>query len=270
MCTRTLGYLTLNAAPLDTVAAAAAAGWRSVGLRITGRRIGDDGPQVIGNPEMIGNIRDLASRSGIILSSIMGYHLFPEVKIEHLQQMLETASALGTRRIVTMSYQPDVPKFEALFDRYCELAGEKGLEILVEFCRYSEIKTIHQAAQLLHRINRPNVGLVLDPLHLCRSGGALSDVLDIDPNLISIVQICDARLKNQPLTDQELIQEARYSRMPPGLGELPLEQILKALPRSIEVEYEVPNPELTASSLEEQARIARTTFDDFLTKIGYQ
>jgi sugar phosphate isomerase/epimerase len=262
----TLGYLTLNAPPADTITAAAEAGFKSVGIRITGRRLADPYTQVVGNPEMIREIRKRVADGDIQLSNISAYHFYPDVTWDHIKGVVETTAELGAKIIVANTYIADEARFLDLFSRYCEAANTHGIRLAIEFMRYSACKTIEQAARLVEKSGHPNAGFLIDPLHLNRSGGTPEAIKKIDPKRIVFVQLCDAMLRKDNPTDQDLMAEARTARLRPGSGELPLHDFLDALPQDVEIEYEVPRPEEVNLPLRERAEIAAKAFYPYLEK----
>ena len=67
-----------------------------------------------------------------------------------------------------------------------------GVEVVVEFMPYSQTKTLGDALQLVVEADRPNVKLLLDSLHLFRSGGTVADVAAVDPRYFGVIQLSDA------------------------------------------------------------------------------
>ena len=59
------------------------------------------------------------------------------------------------------------------------------------------------------------------------------------PQFIRSAQLCDAPSR-RPATNEAIIQEARSGRLPPGNGELPLRELLAALPQDSAIGVEVP------------------------------
>ena len=62
----------------------------------------------------------------------------------------------------------------------------------------------------------------------------------LDPQLIGYVQLCDAPLA-MPATSEAYGDEAVHGRMAPGDGELPLTEIIAAIPSGTIISAEVPN-----------------------------
>lgn len=262
----TLGYLTLDAPPADTVTAAADAGFSSVGIRITGRRIDDPYTEVIGNGAMIEEIRQRLAGGGVRLSNVSAYHFFPDVERQHLERVLETAAALGAGTVVANSYIADEPRFVDLLAQYCEAASPLGIRVAVEFMRYSALKTMGDADRVVRACGQPNAGFLIDPLHLERSGGTPADIAAVDLARIVFVQLCDAKATVGTPTIDELRAEARTGRLHPGEGDLPLHAFLDAMPPGMEIELEVPRPETAHLPLAERARIAAGKGAAFLAR----
>jgi len=121
---------------------------------------------------------------------------------------------------------------------------------------FSETKTIEQAARIVKACGQPNACIVIDAVHLERSGGTVAAIAKVDPRRIGLVQLCDAMKRQTKPSMEDLIVESRTGRLAPGDGELPLFDLLDALPGDIEIEYEVPQPEQAHLPFEERARIA--------------
>jgi sugar phosphate isomerase/epimerase len=216
---------------------------------------------------MIREINKRVKDAGIRLSNISGYHFYPDVTWDHIKGIVDTTAELGSKIIVANTYITEEDKFVDLFGRYCELAGKSGIRLAIEFMKYSECKSIEQAARLVEKTGLPNAGFLIDPLHLDRSGGTADAIRKIDPKRIVFVQLCDAKKRTDNPSNQDLMSEARTARLMPGDGELPLYDFLDALPQDIEIEYEVPRPEHVGLPLTERAKIAYDKFYGYMN--GY-
>lgn len=132
----------------------------------------------------------------------------------------------------------------------CDLAAVHGLRVDVEFMRWRVVGNLAQALGLVERARRPNCAVLLDALHLFRSGGTARDVAAVTRGVAAVtrgviggVQLSDAGPK-APQTIDETIQEARGGRLPPGDGVLPLAELLHSLPASAPISVEMPMPSL--------------------------
>lgn len=262
----TLSHLTVGAPPLEMIDAAAAAGFRSVGLRLCGRRYQDAFPvDVIGAPRMIGAIRSRLEERGVRLASVNAFQFYPDVDWERLAPVVDTAAALHAPSIIVNGF--DAPqRFDALFARFCEAARAAGIRVALEFLPYSRVRTLGDALRSVRASGCENAGVLIDALHLDRSGGTADEVRRVDPRDIVFAQLCDAKRLERPLPDEELMRQARSSRLELGEGELALFELVDALPAGLEIEYEVIRADLAGHAFEARARAARADVDRFVER----
>jgi sugar phosphate isomerase/epimerase len=104
-------------------------------------------------------------------------------------------------------------------------------------------------------VARPEFRLLIDTMHLVRTGSGAADIAALDPGMIGYVQLCDAPLVSKYATYME---EAMTERMVPGTGELPLLEILAALPHHLVISLEVPQRSLALAGVGPHERIGRS------------
>jgi sugar phosphate isomerase/epimerase len=248
-----LAWLTIfNATPPELVTAAAAGGFDSVSLRITGRKPGDAGFEVVGNPPTILEIKRRLDDTGVKLSSVSTYHVGADITFADLLPSIETAAVLGAEIIMVNRTDPDDARWLELMARCCDAAALRGMRLALEFVPFNEAKTIDRAVELAGRIGRPNFGIAIDALHLARSGGIPADIRRVDPALIYMGQLCDAA-RERP-DGMAFATEARTGRMYPGDGALPLHDFVDALPSQLEIDCEIPSSKHAHLPVNEQAR----------------
>lgn len=253
----TLAHLTLSTTPAETIDAAAQAGFGAVGLRICARRPGEPfATPVLGDASVAVALRQRASDRGIRLSNVSAYQFYPDVTWEHVAPVIDTTHLLGIPTVVVNCFDPDENRFIALFSKYCAAANGAGMRVALEFLPYSAVRTLGASLQVLERSGATNAGVLLDALHLDRSGASPSDIAAIQPGKIVFAQLCDAVKLSGPCTYAELLQEARTARLPAGEGELPLFDFLDALPPGLEIEYEVARVDMANRSVQDKARAA--------------
>jgi sugar phosphate isomerase/epimerase len=85
-----------------------------------------------------------------------------------------------------------------------------------------------------------NCGILVDALHLARSGGDSVDLHALPSQAICSAQLCDAPA-GRPATTESIIQEARAGRMLPGDGDSTLHRLLAEPPDRTALSVEVPN-----------------------------
>jgi sugar phosphate isomerase/epimerase len=91
-------------------------------------------------------------------------------------------------------------------------------------------------------------------MHFFRSGSSASDIAALDADVIGYVQLCDVPLVSKY---SSYMEEALYERMVPGTGELPLLELLAALPNDVVLGLEVPQRSLAEAGVGPHERVAR-------------
>lgn len=258
----TLGFLTLGKArPVNILKAARTAGFQAAGLRITARRRGDDWHDVIGNKNVIDEIRAHTSE-GLRLSNISGYYITAETQPADFRSVVDATVALGSTLIVQGCFDPERARLIATLGLYSEYALSAGVRIAIEFMPASDLKAPEDARQVLAQIGMSNLGLMIDPLHLWRAGGDDSSIARFNPHSVFIAQVCDATLS--PPQNMDLWTEAMTARRLLGYGQLPLHRFIDALPSGTELECEIPRQEGDNTSDNEHARAVLETTRAYL------
>ena len=80
--------------------------------------------------------------------------------------------------------------------------------------------------------------LVIDCVHLVRTGGTAETLRALPPARIGYVQLCDGPAS---IAFEQVGVEASGNRLYPGEGEFPLVDILNVISRAVPVGLEVPN-----------------------------
>ena len=263
----TLAHLTIGATPAQTIDAAAVAGFGATGIRICGRRPGDAfATPVLNNPATIVALRNQAAELGVRLSNVSGYQFYPETRIEDVEPVIDATAELGVPILVANSFDPDASRFIDTFSAYCELAEKARIRVALEFLPYSGIRTLQAAWQVIQASNSSQAGLLLDALHLARSGASPEHIRIVPAERVVFAQLCDANAWSGDMTDEALLQEARGARLPAGEGVLPLFQFLDELPADCEIEYEVARQDMRDKTPSEKASVAAADATHFMAQ----
>jgi sugar phosphate isomerase/epimerase len=231
----------LEIGPPEIVAIAARAGFHRIGLRLEPAAAGTPFyPLRIGD-SACDETRRLMSSHGVDIYDVEMICLDRRTKVADFEPMFAAAQALGAERITVAGDEPDRGAMIDAFGTVCELAARYSLGVDIEFMIWRSVATIDDAAAVVSAVGRPNGGILVDFLHLFRSGGDVAVLTSINPALIRSCQICDAPLSAPPGEGhQRFIDEARTNRLLPGAGELPIRSILDALPSDVSISAEIP------------------------------
>jgi sugar phosphate isomerase/epimerase len=250
-----LAHLTvLDADPLALIDAAAAGGFDAVGLRIVPPFVTETIVPVVGDSDLQRRIKQRLRGAGVTLLDIEAIWLKPDSNIEEIKPALETGAELGAKYVLTIAFDDDTARLTDNFGKLCAAAHGCGLRTMLEFIPYSVLGTLAKAHDFLVAAAPVNAGLLIDALHLSRSGGDPADIAAYDPTLFSYIHLCDAP-KARPAPERNR-DEARRNRLYPGDGELWLDAFLDAFPPNTPVAVEAPTAAFAHLPAAERARLA--------------
>lgn len=225
----------LDTPPARLIEIAAAAGLATVGLRIN--------PAVAGGisyplrlAEEQAQVRRIVAATGVRVEYIELISITEETHPNDYKPMLETGAGVGATRLVVAGDTTNQAVVAEKMAALCDLARPLGIAVDIEFMPFRGIRTLADAVSVVQRCARPNAHILVDALHIRRSGTTLDEVRRLDPGLVGTYQICDAPLA----APADLVAEARTWRLIPGTGELPLLDQLDALPAGTGIGIEVP------------------------------
>ncbi len=242
----------LDAGPAGQIRAAAAAGFKSVGLRLHPLLASD--PVVAGTP-LADEVRKLMRETGLQLLEVGVFPIKPDLQVESLRPVLALSAELGARFIVCPVEDGDETHRLTTLRALCDLCTTFHLGVLVEFNPYSACRSLAEARTLVLATERPNAALVIDLLHLSRSGGRAGDLRAVEPHLLQLVHYCDAAPMPEGVRSiEDLRTESRTARRLPGEGVLPLKDLLAAFPVGTPISVEAPSKTLAGLSAEERAK----------------
>jgi sugar phosphate isomerase/epimerase len=256
-----LAYLTVEGAgPVEMIEAAAAAGFDSASPRVIAPTHAPLAEPVVGNAPLIRAIRRACAQSGITLVDAEVVTLGPRFDRAVVAAAVETIAELGFTFIQVVSEENDEAAAIDQFGFLSETAGTLGLGLALEFMRFRACQNLEDANRLVRTVR--NAGILVDPLHLARSGGHPRDIAGVPPARIAMLQLCDAHDRAPPV--EGLPREAREARLNPGDGALPLRELIAATPAGLPISVEVPHSALRNLPVRERAQRAYVAAARFL------
>jgi sugar phosphate isomerase/epimerase len=256
-----LEHLTLlGLAPPEFVSVAASAGFAAVGLRVSPVAPPVPGeepwPMSPGSAMLAQTVRRCAD-TGVEVLGVeairLGAHPFD------YEPVLETAAELGARYVNAVCEDPDLGRLSDRFGELVRSALSYRVRPVIEFMAYRSVRSLGDAVTIAARSG--GGGILLDALHVQRCGVDLGELDGLDLGLVGYLQLCDAPLAPPP----DPVAEARTGRLLPGHGELPLADLLAAVPDDVPVAVEAPHPDGRRDPAEFAAR-ARQALDLVLAK----
>ncbi len=218
----------LDVGPAEAVTVASAAGWPAVGLwfdpatwtdattRDVHQRLRDTGLVALDvEPIILGRGADRVGAD----------------RGDGGERLLDAAAELGVPYVLMASGGADDDRVVARLTQLCEYASANapGVRIALEFLPIFSVASLTQALSIVRGTNRSEAAVLVDTLHLARSGGVPDDLIGLDSALLPYLQLADASAV-VPADIAGLRDEALDGRLLPGEGVLPLRQVLANVP----------------------------------------
>lgn len=154
--------------------------------------------------------------------------------LEECEELCRIASEINCPYIVVVpsplptdkNWDDTVEESVRVLEELGRIAEGYNVALAFEFLGQPDcsVQTLGQAAEIVGRLNRASVGLVLDSFHFYAGGSRIESINALDARQLFIFHINDAEdLPREQLEDRH--------RLLPGLGILPLKEIAFALHR---------------------------------------
>ena len=197
-----------DAKPWDIPRIAFEAGFLSSGMWVD--------PKTTWGPDALIKTRRALRDTGISLVDVEVGWLEPGDGAEDTHKLLvDVALDLGARNLLMVSRHTDLEASISQFRAICDRA-EEGLRVCLEFGEFTSIKSLGHAKEFISKVDHPNAGILIDLMHLNRSGEALPDLDDLR---FPYVQSCDFYQSSASMSGRDYIMAAVDDRCCLGEGE---------------------------------------------------
>jgi len=221
-----------DTAPGPFVSACATAGWSACGVWFDPDTWDD---------AVARDVRRRLDDTGLVALDIEPVFITPDG--DHGARIVDAAATIGARNVLVVSRGIGDEAFTERFGELCDLAAPHGIGCSVEFMAFMSVRTLPQALDVLDAIDRPNAAVLVDNLHLARTGGTVDDVAAIDPGRLPYAQLCDA----PAAAPDNLVVEALDGRGVLGSGDLPVVELVEALAPHTALSMEIRSKDLRAA-----------------------
>lgn len=158
---------------------------------------------------------------------------------DHGDRLIDEAAEVGARNILTVSRGVEPAEFTARFAELCQRAKPARMSVCVEFGRVFTIPDLPTALAVVSDCGQSNAGVLVDNLHLARAGHTAADLVSAPPEVLPYAQLCDAPASLLDDSLGAMYNEATTGRLNLGAGELPIGDVLSALPAGIPISLEI-------------------------------
>lgn len=241
--------------PVDTIEAARAGGFDMVGLWVD---------PLEWTAAHTRDARATLSATGLPLLDVEVVWIKPDSPIDDHRKVIDVGAELGAANVLCVSSDPDHARTAAHLAALCRHAEASGMRVALEFGIFTEVKDLATAMTILDQVAHPLRALLIDPIHVDRSGTTVAQLANIDPALLPYAQFCDAPARRpDPANFDAVIHDAINLREQCGEGALPLAALYHALPANIPLAIELrseflrdafPHPALRARAVADATR----------------
>jgi sugar phosphate isomerase/epimerase len=217
------------------------------------------------------DIRRIVADAGLVVLDAEVIWIRPgPLDPDHLR-IVDIAAEVDARNLLVVSSDPDLDATAEKLGALIDHARPAGIAVSLEFGAFTEMKSLAMALDVLERTGRSDAGLLIDPLHLARTGGGPADVARVPRGRFSYAQFCDAPASGPSVDDiKGIIDEAVDGRLFPGDGALPLPELLDALPPGVPLSVELRSKALRDAWPDptERARALRVATEGYLARLS--
>lgn len=181
----------------------------------------------------------------------------PDSDLDAHRRIIDVGAELGAANVLCVSSDPDRGATAAKLAALCRQAESSGMRVALEFGIFTEVKNLTQALAVIEQVAHPLAAVLIDPIHVDRSGTTIEQIAALDPAFLPYAQFCDARAARPDPDDfAAVIRDAVDLREQCGEGALPLAAMLSVLPAHMPLSIELRSQALRERYREAPARAA--------------
>ena len=215
----------LDIDPATFAAAASAAGYDGIGLRLSHDHAMDGSERSA--------FRSLLADLGLRMHDVEVHRIGDDH--DDIGPLVDAAADIGADSVLIVSDLADRAETEDRLGQAADRCRLSGVRPALEYMAWTLPSEPLEAIEIA---GATGCVLVVDLLHHHRVGAGPEELQAIvDSGHLGWVQLCDG----PDVAPDDLIHEARHGRLDPGRGELPLVELLDCVPPDVVVSVEVQN-----------------------------
>jgi sugar phosphate isomerase/epimerase len=264
----------LHWSPPEMIANAHRIGYDAVGIRPISMGVkGEHDFELAKNEELFKLTEQAMRETGVVINDIELARIADGIDVGRYEGAFEAAARLGVKDVLSSIWTDKKDFYLEQFAKLCDLAGQYGLFVDLEFVTWAGVKDLKGVREVLDAVKKPNAAIFVDTLHFYRSRVTLEELDACPKDLFRFMHICDGPKEipdeSDPSYKEDLIYVGRDAREYVGEGSIDIAGIVKKLPDSVLFSVELPNlAKATELGAEEHARRCLTTAKEYMKKHG--
>ncbi|MDR1874515.1 MAG: sugar phosphate isomerase/epimerase [Synergistaceae bacterium] len=266
----------LHWSPPEMIYNAHLTGYDAVGIRPISMGVeGEHDFDLAKNPELFRLTEQALKETGMVINDIELAKIADGIDVARYESAFEAAAKLGVRDVISSIWSDDKDFYLEQFAKLCDLAGQYGISVNLEFVTWASVKTLKGVREVLDAVKKPNAAIFVDTLHFHRSRVTLEELDACPKNLFRFMHICDGPKEipseSSPTYREDLIHVGRDARDYVGEGGIDIAGIVKKLPDDVLFSIELPHLEKAAKwGPVEHARRCLVTAKGYMKKHGIE
>lgn len=230
--------------------------------------------------ERTDKVRKALAETGITALDIEVVWFHPGEPIDTHDRFVDIAKSIGAKNILCVSSEKDIHETKKRFKHLCQLTNGSDISVVLEFLAITEINSLAKALEVVDGVAHPAGGILVDTLHLQRTGSCAQDLVEIEQErlknaieyknrLFPYIQMCDASEALQDDSLEGVLEDALFLRELLGEGELPLKDVLQAVDGSLPISLEIRSRALMEKfpKLQDRANVVFQSTQQFLSSV---
>lgn len=230
----------IDLTPPELVRVAAGTGFDAVNFRFVGLDAKTAASSALGDEAMLRETAAALASSGIVVLDVEVIRIEADTRAADFRPLFDAGARLGARYVVAVAMDGDEARVAQRFGELCAEAEPFGLRVVLEFMMRGGIRTLAAAHRAVTAAG-PSGGVLVDALHFYRCGAVTADLHGLDPDLFPYMQINDVEHFQRSFASPTP-ESVVWKKVLPGMGDLRLTELLRALPAGIPISVEVPGP----------------------------
>lgn len=236
-----ISHLTaLQLSPPELIYLADRVGFDYVSLRTICMGLGNEPDYTLSkNPYLFKMTRNALASTNITLLDIELARIYDGRDVRSYERSLEIAAELGAKHVITSVWTDDKSYAVEQYDLLCGISQQYGLTVDLEYVPISNLTTLAAVVDVLHQVNQPNKGILIDIHHFHRAQDRVEELAKLPTEWFNFIHLCDAS-EEIPDDLEEIRRVLREERSYIGEGGIDVHSIVDALP-NIPFSIELPH-----------------------------
>lgn len=236
-----ISHLTaIQLTPPELIYLAERVGFDYVSLRTICMGLGNEPDYTLTkNLNLLNTTKNALANTDVTLLDIELARIFKGCDVRSYEPSLEIAAELGAKHVISSIWTDEKAFAVEQYGLLCEISQQYGLTVDLEFVPISNLTTLSSVVDVLHQVNKPNQGILIDIHHFHRANDCIEDLKKLPREWFNFIHLCDAS-KEIPTDIDEIRRVLREERSYIGEGGIDIHSIVNALP-SVPFSIELPH-----------------------------